>query len=321
MYTTSTVDTAIMQGRESRSKIILILSIACIFLSIYLINEHYAEGPSVCDTGSVFSCSTVNRSEYSELLGVPVAIFGAIWAVVLAFGAYKVNTNDRAAYFITAILLWTIMGVGFIFYMVLAEFIVGSICLFCTAIHILTLVIFYHAVKLYQGMNVTPDMNAFFYNMRWVMLTVVIICLVPVVLINNNNNAHPGSRKYAPHDSKITLSSSSTENLSSVSDKEYVFDSSLSLEENVAKCVTLHHGKMFGSDLCGVCQRQKKLLGTAFENIVYVECRTNSDKCKEFEIGGYPTWIKFDEDEHETKRNVGFLTTPDLAKYFNCPVA
>lgn len=82
----------VTQSREQRAQLIGILGGLSILLSLFLVKEHYETDTSFCDNlaGGMFSCSSVNRSEYSEFIGVPVAVFGAIWGIVLAFGAWKV---------------------------------------------------------------------------------------------------------------------------------------------------------------------------------------------------------------------------------------
>jgi uncharacterized membrane protein len=122
--------------KEQRAQVIGILGVLSIFLSLFLVKEHYETDQSFCDNlaGGMFSCSSVNRSEYSEFIGVPVAVFGAIWGLVLTYGAWKIYRNDMVAYYTTAVLLWSLLGVFFIFYMVAAEIILGAVSSTCTSI-------------------------------------------------------------------------------------------------------------------------------------------------------------------------------------------
>ena len=68
-------------------KIMIGLNLAAFITSIYLTFNHYnilSKG-AVCDGTSLFSCSLVNTSVYSELLGIPVALYGAAWFAFLAY--------------------------------------------------------------------------------------------------------------------------------------------------------------------------------------------------------------------------------------------
>lgn len=62
-----------------------------------------------------------------------------------------------------------------------------------------------------------------------------------------------------------------------------------------AQCLTDKEAKMYGAFWCSHCQSQKKMFGTSFEKIKYIECSTpdgNSQLkvCADAKIEGYPTW-------------------------------
>jgi uncharacterized membrane protein len=63
---------------------IAILSIAGIVVSSVSLQRHYAKSAtSYCDFGEKFNCDIVNRSEQSELMGIPVAAIGVVGYGVL----------------------------------------------------------------------------------------------------------------------------------------------------------------------------------------------------------------------------------------------
>ena len=70
---------------------ISILSIIGLLTSLYLVYNHYAppQAGSFCDFGETISCSLVNTSVYSELFGVPVALFGAVWFIIFGLLSWK----------------------------------------------------------------------------------------------------------------------------------------------------------------------------------------------------------------------------------------
>ena len=57
-----------------------------------------------------------------------------------------------------------------------------------------------------------------------------------------------------------------------------------------ASCLTDAGLKMYGTEWCGYCKKQKELFGDAFSNIDYIDCDENRDVCVEEGIQGYPTW-------------------------------
>ena len=73
---------------ESRTRwlffVIAILSLAGVVLSAISLERHYAKSDTTfCDFSQKFSCDIVNRSEYSELAGIPVAGIGVAGYAVL----------------------------------------------------------------------------------------------------------------------------------------------------------------------------------------------------------------------------------------------
>ena len=57
--------------------VIAILSVAGVLLSAVSLQRHYAKSDTTfCDFSQKFSCDIVNRSEYSEVAGIPVAGVG-----------------------------------------------------------------------------------------------------------------------------------------------------------------------------------------------------------------------------------------------------
>jgi len=296
-----------MPGRDLSVRIIGLLGGISSGVALYLAKEHYHTGPSICDrvSGGAFSCSSVNQSEYSEFLGVPVAVFGAIWGAVLCYGSWRLSINDRVAYFITAILLWSSLGLLFIVYMVYAEFVLGSICIFCTIIHVLSIIIFYHAFRMYTDLGVRPSAGAFLYSLRHPILGIFVLCILPVFLFNMRSpSAPPFTLSHADQIQKGERTSG----------ENYLTD--------LAQCIASRGIKMFGSDSCGNCRRQKSIFGEAFHFIDYIDCSKTEQrpKCDENKIGGYPTWIIYSPTDSgvEQTRHPGVMQPKDLEKFADC---
>ena len=63
--------------------VVAILAVCGIAVSSVSLQHHYATSKTAyCDIGEAFNCDIVNRSEYSTLLGIPVALIG-----MLGYGA------------------------------------------------------------------------------------------------------------------------------------------------------------------------------------------------------------------------------------------
>jgi len=70
--------------------VMAILAILGIVVSSASLTQHYRKSKtSFCDFGESFNCDIVNRSEYSTIAGVPVALIGILgYAALLAFATF-----------------------------------------------------------------------------------------------------------------------------------------------------------------------------------------------------------------------------------------
>jgi len=69
------------------SLLIAIFAVLGIAVSSVSLDHHFRKSKtSYCDFGQSFNCDLVNRSEYSTLAGIPVALIGILgYAALLAF--------------------------------------------------------------------------------------------------------------------------------------------------------------------------------------------------------------------------------------------
>jgi len=97
--------------------------------SISLYHHYGASASSFCDFGANFNCDMVNRSIYSAIFGIPVALIG-----IFGYGVLLVlATLYRAKAEIPAILLIaSLVGLGFALYLTYVEaFVLAVWCILC----------------------------------------------------------------------------------------------------------------------------------------------------------------------------------------------
>jgi uncharacterized membrane protein len=92
--------------------VLIVLTVIGVGLAAYLTYVHYSGTAPICST-SGNPCSQVQKSEYSKLAGVPVALIGLI-GYVLILGTLLVPQDERTR-FATAAL--TLGGFGFSAYL------------------------------------------------------------------------------------------------------------------------------------------------------------------------------------------------------------
>jgi hypothetical protein len=60
--------------------------------------------------------------------------------------------------------------------------------------------------------------------------------------------------------------------------------------DEFAQCLTQKGFKMYGAYYCTHCMDQKRMFGSSFKYINYIECPDNIAVCEAEKIEGYPTW-------------------------------
>lgn len=94
----------------------------------------------LCPSNGLLNCDKVLTSSYSVIFGIPNGYYGiAFFAIVLAL-AYLRRPG--------ALIVVTAAGIGFVAYLVHAEYLLGAICLYCSVVHLMTVCLF--LISLYE---------------------------------------------------------------------------------------------------------------------------------------------------------------------------
>jgi len=257
---------------------IMVLGVLGLLTSIYLINEHYSSDASVCDFNEVVSCSLVNSSVFSEILNVPIALFGALWFVILIFMAWKALKKNEV---LSSLLLWNILGILFVVYLIIAEFILQALCPFCTIVHLITLITFLISFVLYRKNKKTSFAKSI---KKWIAL-IVILNLIPLVIFNFPT----GSKEN--HD---VLAKCITEK-------------GVNMYGSFRCGICAKTRAKFGDSFQYINEIECHPQG---EN-------SQTELCLSIGIEGTPTWI-LEPNGVEQKRNTGFLSIEELREFSGC---
>jgi vitamin-K-epoxide reductase (warfarin-sensitive) len=109
---------------------IALLSVAGAVVSSISLYHHYgASKSSFCDFGANFNCDMVNRSIYSVVFGIPVALIGIFGYGVLLFLATLYRAKTQAP---LILLVTSLAGLGFALYLTYVEaFVLAVWCILC----------------------------------------------------------------------------------------------------------------------------------------------------------------------------------------------
>src|SRR5689334_22505090 len=122
----------------------LVLALAGLGVSIYLTIAHFTETALAgCSESGLVNCTKVTTSPQSYVFGIPVAVLGLAFFVfcVAIMSPWAWRSSRREVHLVRIASL--VVGIGFVLYLVYAElFTIGSICLYCTSVHVITFLLF-----------------------------------------------------------------------------------------------------------------------------------------------------------------------------------
>jgi vitamin-K-epoxide reductase (warfarin-sensitive) len=123
---------------ERLMSIVAFLAVCGIAVSSVSLENHYATSKTAyCEIGEAFNCDIVNRSEYSTLFGIPVALIGMLGYA--AIGGLATIYRERSD---TPLMLLAAAGAGLAFALYLTYIeghVLGVWCILClTSLAIIT---------------------------------------------------------------------------------------------------------------------------------------------------------------------------------------
>jgi uncharacterized membrane protein len=121
-----------------------VLALAGLGVSIYLTIAHFTESALAgCSESGLVNCTKVTTSAESYAFGIPVAVLGLAFfvfgVVIMSPWAWRATRREIHLARIASV----VVGIGFVLYLLYAElFTIGSICLYCTSVHVITFLLF-----------------------------------------------------------------------------------------------------------------------------------------------------------------------------------
>jgi uncharacterized membrane protein len=108
----------------------------------YLTVEHFSSSSSLaCPENATINCTKVTTSSYSHVLGVPVALAGLVYFVLMTLLVTPPAWARRRWDVLRVV--GGVAGIVSVFYLLWAElFEIDAICLWCTVVHVCTVWLF-----------------------------------------------------------------------------------------------------------------------------------------------------------------------------------
>jgi len=124
------VRAAVSPIKQRLMSVVAILAVLGIVVSSVSLQHHFGTSETkYCEFGQAFNCDIVNRSEYSSILGIPVALIGMLGYGALV-GLATVYREKREAPLL--LLIGALAGLGFALYLTYIEArVLGVWCIMC----------------------------------------------------------------------------------------------------------------------------------------------------------------------------------------------
>ncbi len=123
----------------------LVLCMAGLAVSAFLTYEHYTSSTTLsCPSTGVIDCLKVTESSYATVFGIPVAVLGLLFFVAATPLCMPAAWRSPIRALVWVRIGGAAVGVVFVLYLVWAElFRIDAICLWCTSVHVITVLLFF----------------------------------------------------------------------------------------------------------------------------------------------------------------------------------
>ncbi|MET3806383.1 putative membrane protein [Nakamurella sp. UYEF19] len=116
------------------------LCLVGLLISAYLTYEHFTDSATLaCSDNGAINCLKVTTSQWSEIAGVPVAVAGlAFFLAMTLLCAPTRFTREVGVLRLVGVVVGTVMVLWLVYVEI---FKVDAICLWCTGVHVVTLLL------------------------------------------------------------------------------------------------------------------------------------------------------------------------------------
>ena len=122
----------------------LVLALAGIMDTAYLASVHYLGTTLACPNSGIINCDKVLNSQYADLFGIPLAVYGLVFFILEIGIIYLVRDKD-------ALVIYNGVGMGFVFYFWWIEYTLSAVCIYCTISHALVILLLLLSILRLRG--------------------------------------------------------------------------------------------------------------------------------------------------------------------------
>lgn len=126
-----------------------LVCVAGLGLAAFLTWGHYFDQAAITkscgavEVSSVINCGAVTTSAESVIFGLPVALYGLVYFVVMLGLCVPRAWRSPSRLVALGRVAASVVGMGFVLYLVAVEFlVVHHVCIYCTGVHLLEFALF-----------------------------------------------------------------------------------------------------------------------------------------------------------------------------------
>jgi uncharacterized membrane protein len=136
-----------------------LLCLAGLGVSLYLTIAHYnARVILACPATGIVNCAKVTQSPQSAILGVPVALLGLLYFVAITPLHLPAAWRSESGLLRRARVAAAVAGILMVLYLIYTElFTLDALCLWCTAVHVITFLLFVVTLVGTMQMQLEPE--------------------------------------------------------------------------------------------------------------------------------------------------------------------
>lgn len=251
------------------------LALAGIALTAYLtFIAWFGQKPAFCGADS--QCDLVQQSRWAVLFGIPIAFWGMVTYVVIAYLAWRLRS--RPSTWQSALLVATV-GAGVSWYLtVVSVFVIKAVCVYCLTSFGIANILF--VLLLFRR-------PAHMQEHAWANALPIPLGMTGVIVL------------------VLALHFSGLFDPAVGPEKPYLKELATHLRESGAR--------MYGTFWCPTCQKQKELFEASAKRLPYIECTPDGRggmpnfDCVANKVDQYPTWFI------NGSRYTGLTSVDDLA--------
>jgi uncharacterized membrane protein len=135
---------------------ILVLALLGLADSVYLADSALTNSSLSCGIAGLDGCNTVAQSAYSKFLGIPLAVYGILFYVLIIASMFYAKSVRTMRSFQILFFFASVGALLSFYFMFLQVFVIKAICIYCAGSFLASVIIWALSCRLFRLMRAVP---------------------------------------------------------------------------------------------------------------------------------------------------------------------